>query len=111
MDAANWGEHQHRLNARMTAIRAAEHRLWIFRVASSGISQLVTPRGEVIAQAPFPGQGEVVLGHAAGRYWGNRIPVDRGFGFLAVVATAVIMILLGWQQKRARRELQPTSDS
>nr|MCU0247865.1 carbon-nitrogen hydrolase family protein [Bryobacter sp.] len=62
MDTIAWGAHQHRLNARMTPIRAAEYRVPIFRVASSGISQLVDPYGHVTAEGPFPGQGEIIHG-------------------------------------------------
>ena len=39
MDLAEWGAHQHRLNARIAPIRAAEYGIPIFRLASSGISQ------------------------------------------------------------------------
>ncbi len=109
MDALEWGGHQHWLNARMTPIRAAEYRIWIFRVATSGISQLVAPWGQVMAEAPFPGQGEFIVGEAAGRYWPNRLPLDRTLGPLASVFTGMILGALGWQQHRARR--RPISNS
>ncbi len=111
MDAQDWGEYQHRLNARMTAIRAAEHRLWIFRVATSGISQCVSPSGHVVAETSYPGQGEILSTEINGRYWGNRIPADRVYGFPAVAVTIGIMIALGWQQRRSRRRPPLTSDS
>jgi apolipoprotein N-acyltransferase len=110
MDAVEWGAHQHRLNARMTAIRAAENRLWIFRVATSGISQLVAPGGWVVAETSFPGQGEFIVGQAQGQYWKNRIPLDRVFGLQAVVITiATLLALLGWRRiERALSQPNPT---
>ncbi|MGI8966006.1 MAG: nitrilase-related carbon-nitrogen hydrolase, partial [Limisphaerales bacterium] len=41
MDVSDWGNHQHELHTRIAPTRAAEYRIPIFRVASSGISQLV----------------------------------------------------------------------
>ncbi len=104
MDATDWGAHQHWLNARITPIRAAEYRVPIFRVASSGISQFVDRQGRVAAQLPFPGQGEVIRGtlHVppAGK---GGLPLDRWLGPLAVLASAVSMIGLGVAQHRARQ--------
>jgi apolipoprotein N-acyltransferase len=110
MDTVAWGEHQHHLNARMTPIRAAEYGVPIFRVASSGISQLVETSGRVSAQLPFPGQGEVITGKLG---WLGRqrtsIPLDRYAAPVAVLATVVIMVWLGVEQRRARRQLTPDS--
>src|SRR6185295_5939558 len=55
MDVAEWGEQQHRLHARVAPVRAAEYGVPIFRLCSSGISQLVDDRGKVLSSAPFPG--------------------------------------------------------
>jgi predicted amidohydrolase len=58
MDVEHWGEHEHRLNARMAVIRASEYRVPIFRVASSGISQLINPNGQARdrdSSVPRPG--------------------------------------------------------
>jgi len=83
MDAAFWGKREHELHARVTPVRAAEYGLPIFRVASSGISQLVDAAGNVQAQAPFPGEGELIGGElvlaAAG-----RLPLDRWLAPLCV---------------------------
>ena len=54
MDVADWGGHQHRLHARVAPVRAAEYGVPIFRVCSSGISQLIDDTGRVAASAPFP---------------------------------------------------------
>lgn len=110
MDSVVWGEHQHRLNARMTPIRAAEYRVPIFRVASSGFSQLVEASGYVSAELPVPGQGEIITGTLVwlGRPR-TRIPLDRSLAPLAVLATGFIMLALGWQQRRAHRPRSPDS--
>ncbi|MCP5520886.1 MAG: hypothetical protein H7A46_05000 [Verrucomicrobiales bacterium] len=74
MDVEPWGAHQHRLNARVTRIRAAEYGLPVFRVASSGISQLTDSRGGLRATAGFPGQGEVLAGELS---WPAMHPPTR----------------------------------
>jgi apolipoprotein N-acyltransferase len=110
MDAIPWGAHEHRLNARMTPIRAVEYRVPIFRVASSGISQLVDRNGYVGEQLPFPGQGEVVYGTLKQALnFVPAVPWDRWLGPLAVLATVVILIRLGVDQRRARRRPTPSS--
>jgi apolipoprotein N-acyltransferase len=109
MDTIAWGAHQHRLNARMTPIRAAEYRAPVFRVASSGISQLVEASGHVAALLPYPGQGERISGRLG---WPGRprtsVPFDRYLAPLAVLATGLIALALGWQQHCTRRK--PTAD-
>lgn len=109
MDTVAWGAYQHGLNARMTPIRAAEYRVPVFRVASSGLSQLVDRRGTVTAQVPFPGQGAVLRGELN---WavrdGNRLPFDRTAGPLAVVATPAIALSLLWQRIRRTPPPPPT---
>lgn len=110
MDTVVWGEHQHRLNARMTPVRAAEYRVPIFRVASSGISQLVDQQGRVKVQLPFPGQGEIIQGRLVGPHLNlARIPLDRYLAPTAVLATGFVMLALGWQQRRAHRPRSPDS--
>ena len=109
MDVQDWGEYQHRLDARMTAIRAAEYRLWIFRVATSGISQCVSPSGHVVAETSYPGQGEILSTEINGHYWRNRIPADRVFGFVAVAATLGITMALVWLEWRSRRKAPSNS--
>ncbi len=45
MDARSWGNVQHVQHAAMTPLRAAEHRRWVLRVATSGVSCIVDPYG------------------------------------------------------------------
>ena len=101
MDAQDWGEHEHRLHARIAPVRAREYGIPIYRVASSGISQFVDSRGRVVASAPFPGHGQrlegrLVLGEA------GRLPIDR---FLAVPAVIAVGALLAYLALCRVREL------
>jgi apolipoprotein N-acyltransferase len=90
MDAEDWGEHEHRLHAKVAPIRAREYGVPIFRLASSGISQLVDRRGRLIASAPFPGQRERLSGRLTLGMRG-KLPLDR---YLAPPAVAVVTGLL-----------------
>jgi apolipoprotein N-acyltransferase len=92
MDAAGWGEAEHRLHARVAPVRAAEYRVPIFRLASSGISQCVDAGGRVTASAPFPGEQAIVAGELALSAAG-RMPPDR---WLAPVCVVVTGLALGW---------------
>lgn len=100
MDLIGWGRHEHQLHARVAPIRAAEYGVPIFRLASSGISQLVDHRGRVVASAPFPGQGAMLAGELrlAAR---SRRPPDRWLAPGCVATSALLLILLA---ARARRE-------
>jgi apolipoprotein N-acyltransferase len=105
MDVESWGLHEHELAARLTPIRAAEHRVPVFRLASSGISQLVSYDGELLAQTPVPGQGEILAGELSWRGRdATRLPLDRYLAPVCVAATiALILVLLclHWRDRRA----------
>jgi apolipoprotein N-acyltransferase len=91
MDVADWGEYQHRLHARVGPVRAAEHGVPIFRVCSSGVSQLIDRAGRVVVSAPFPGEQEMITGQLdlAGK---GRLPLDHWLAPFSVVLTAVAII-------------------
>src|SRR5205823_3297037 len=92
MDVVDWGRRQHELHARIAPLRAAEYGVPIFRVASSGISQLVDARGKVTATAPFPGEDAPIAGWLElGRP--GRIPCDR---ILAQASVWLTGLLMGW---------------
>jgi len=93
MDVAEWGAHQHRLNARVAPMRAAEYGLPIFRVASSGISQLVDECGRVRASAPFPGEGAVLAGELP-LVKASRLPIDRWLAPPSAALTGLLIICL-----------------
>jgi apolipoprotein N-acyltransferase len=92
MDVADWGEQQHKLHARIAPMRAAEYGIPIFRVASSGFSQLTDGAGSVLASAPYPGEGEV-LGGVLPLSPGRRpaLPMHRWFGPLCAGMAALAL--------------------
>lgn len=92
MDVVDWGRAQHELHARIAPVRAAEYGLPIFRIASSGISQLVDRSGRVVASAPSPGDAATIAGTLEMRGVGRR-PLDR---WLAPFAAGVTAALAGW---------------
>ena len=92
MDVADWGKAQHELHAHIAPARATEYGLPIFRVASSGISQLVDRTGRVTATAPCPGDGAILAGTLEMRGAGRR-PLDR---WLAPFATGVTAVVIAW---------------
>lgn len=47
MDPLTWGETEHWQRVRIAQLRALESRRWVVRAASSGVSVIVDPRGEV----------------------------------------------------------------
>ena len=93
MDVADWGAYQHQLHARVGRVRAAEHGVPLFRVCSSGISQLITRSGRVFASAPFPGEGAMIGGplELAGE---GRLPLDHWLAPMSVGITGVILLWL-----------------
>lgn len=112
MDVADWGRWQHELHARVAPIRAAEYGVPIFRVASSGISQLVDGSGRVIAMAGFPGEREILSGWLPSGRQGS-VPVDRWLAPIATGVTAVVTtwMLLGHGLARLReRRTTPTRE-
>jgi len=92
MDLESWGEHQHKLHALVAPVRASEYGVPIFRVASSGISQLVDANGRVQASAPFPGEGATLHGTMALLRPG-RLPLDR---ILAPFCVVIVCVVIFW---------------
>ena len=77
------------LPGRIAPTRAAEHRVALFRLASSGISQAVNRDGKVLASAPYPGELASLAMNERTLY-PTRIPPDRWLGRIsAVVAVAL----------------------
>ncbi|SPE50654.1 Apolipoprotein N-acyltransferase-like protein [Verrucomicrobia bacterium] len=110
MDVMDWGQTQHELHARVAPTRAAEYGIPIFRLASSGISQWVSPSGGVLGTAPCPGDGAVLagvleLGEA------GRLPLDHWLAPVAVGVSGVMILWLllwrGWGKGSGRAGFQP----
>jgi apolipoprotein N-acyltransferase len=93
MDVVEWGKHEHELHARVARVRAAEYGIPIFRVASSGISQLVYGSGTEPATAGFPGQNEMLSGKMPINQPGS-LPIDRWLGPASVGVSGLIILFL-----------------
>ncbi|MGH7142861.1 MAG: nitrilase-related carbon-nitrogen hydrolase [Planctomycetota bacterium] len=93
MDVKTWGRAEHALHARVAPIRAAEYGFPIFRVASSGISQAVDSTGQVLATAPDPGAGAVLVQTITLRNAGPHRPLDR---YLAPLALLIPPMIACW---------------
>jgi apolipoprotein N-acyltransferase len=112
MDVEDWGRYQHQLHARIAPMRAAEYRIPIFRLASSGVSQILSSSGEIIQTKQFPGNGEMLAG-ALQLGSPARLPLDRWLVWPAVIVTAFIAAwgfwLALWDRKRpsAERNIPP----
>ena len=106
MDVEQWGAYEHQLNARMAVIRAAEYRVPIFRVASSGVSQIIDRDGHETATAPFPGPEATLAGTLRfNRASGGSIPPDAGLAPACTAATAAVILwltLVSWRRPRIR---------
>ena len=95
MDVADWGGYQHSLHARVAPVRAAEYGVPIFRVCSSGISQLIDDAGAVIAFAPFPGEQATIAGPLELVRQGH-LPLDHWLAPISMFVTgAIVLWLLG----------------
>jgi apolipoprotein N-acyltransferase len=107
MDVVDWGKRQHELHARVAPVRAAEYGLPIFRVASSGISQLVDGRGRIVASASCPGEGAMLSGtlEMGGR---GQMPLDRWLAPFATALTGLLaVVFLISQRRRLRSRSRP----
>lgn len=103
MDVVDWGGHQHELHARVAPIRAAEYGIPIFRLASSGISQCVDARGQVVATAPFPGEGAMISGTLDLEKPGT-LPLDR---MIAPISTGVTGLVIIWVMTHSFKKKNP----
>ncbi|MFO1459882.1 MAG: nitrilase-related carbon-nitrogen hydrolase [Verrucomicrobiota bacterium] len=102
MDLEAWGEHQHRLNARMARIRAAELGIPILRVASSGISQILEGNGTERATAPFPGPGRVIAGSLPMNASPRSLPIDSWLAPGCTWASGGLILMLALPKRRGR---------
>jgi apolipoprotein N-acyltransferase len=59
MDAEKWTARQHDQHAELFRIRACENGRWLFVVATSGVSQIIDPKGQLHARMDALKQGTV----------------------------------------------------
>jgi len=104
MDVADWGRHQHELHARVAPVRAAEYRIPIFRVASSGISQGVRWSGQVQSTAPFESDGEILFFGPSLHGFKGSLPLDRWLAPFCVVVTSGFVVWLAVESFIKRRK-------
>ena len=97
--------------ARIAPMRAAEYHIPILRVASPGVSQLVTPAGRITETKQFPGSAEMLsgvlqLGAPA------RLPIDRWMVWPALVIAGCIALWGFWLAlwRREKAETQATAE-
>jgi len=104
MDVRHWGETQHIQHAMMVPFRAVETGLYLVRPASSGITMVVAPNGEILRELGINREGlldvEVPLSDRKSFY------VRLGYLFpYACQAAVVALLLLGvirWLRRRSR---------
>jgi len=101
MDVTDWGERQHQLHARVGPVRAAELRVPLFRLCSSGISQLIDDRGRVGTMAGFRGERQMMGGNLDLIHPG-RLPLDHWLGPFSVGVTLLILARLAATSLKAR---------
>jgi apolipoprotein N-acyltransferase len=102
MDVMEWSRHEHELHFRVAPVRAAEYGIPIFRLASSGISQAVSGGGKVVATAPMPGGGEILVAQLRLPLHGS-LPLDRWLAPFCTGITALVMVSLLLLELREKR--------
>ena len=83
----------------MTAFRAVENRLYIVRAANTGISAIITPTGEIVAQTPLFEQAAL---DGTIHYMGYRTFYSRYgdiFAYICFAVTGIMIIVI----RRRRR--------
>lgn len=109
MDVEDWGRHEHELHSRVAPVRAMEYGIPIFRVASSGISQAVEWTGDILAQTPSPGVGEILSAELRLPMRGS-LPLDRFLAPFCVGITGGILIallILAWKDRLTKPKINP----
>lgn len=103
MDAEKWSARQHDQHAELFRMRACENGRWVFVVATSGVSQLIDPHGNIHVRLGALEQG-VLSGSLAKRSditfytrWGWMFP----WGVLVVAILCWVALLLPVRKKEA----------
>lgn len=82
--------------------RAIENRIWLVRVANTGISEVVSPSGKIVAKAPVDKM--YVLGYRIPVYKGTETIYDR-FGYLSGWFFLLMLIpVIFYETYRSRKE-------
>lgn len=105
MELEEWGEQEHMLHENVAPVRAREYGVPIFRLVSSGTSQLVDDSGRVRRRAPFPGINEQIVGKLPISEPG-RLPLDRWLALPACGLTVGLALWL-WLHSVRRQASKP----
>lgn len=103
MDVTDWGRRQHELHGRIAPTRAMEYGVPIFRLASSGISQIIDREGRILGTAPYPGESAVIEGDLVIRGSG-RLPADHLLAPASTWLAGIVLCGLGVAQLTSRRK-------
>jgi apolipoprotein N-acyltransferase len=103
MDVEDWGRRQHEMHARVAPVRASEYSIPIFRVASSGISQLVDCSGRTVSSAGFAGHGEALDGILTLGPSGS-LPMDRWLAPIATGVTVAVIVIVAALERASHRQ-------
>ncbi len=99
MDAEKWTVRQHDQHAELFQIRAAENGRWVFVTATSGVSQMIDPRGKVHSRLGAMKQG--VISDTLRRE--SELTFYTKFGWVAPWVT-LVMAVLSWGLVIFRRQ-------
>jgi apolipoprotein N-acyltransferase len=107
MDALDWGRAQHEHHALLFRLRAVENDRWLLRSASSGRTEVISPRGEPSPEGIEVGAtGSISLPFAHRQSWalGGRLSL---LGPAALVGTCVFLLVRGvvWFRARGRKKV------
>ncbi len=92
--------YQHLAMARM---RAIENDRWMIRSGTTGISAIIDPTGEVIAQVPL-GERGVLVGDVGIRT--TLTPYTRGGDWAAWMCVVMTIVATGWRMRSRTPEVQ-----
>lgn len=92
MDPARWGARQHEQHAELVRIRAAENYRWFAVASSSGVTQIVDPKGRIASRLPTLTEG--TLTGLVGREQHLTIYTRWGWMFPGAVTAALALWLV-----------------
>lgn len=101
MDAEKWTAREHAQHAELFRIRACENGRWIFVCGSSGVSQIIDPRGRVRTSSEAMFQGSIT----GTIHRETRLTFYTRFGWLTpwclLAAAAFGWVTMFWPHRRA----------
>jgi len=103
-EATAWGEHEHQLHSRFAPMRALEYNIPTFRIASSGVSQVVDSMGSVVDSIPYRTEGAALTG-TLDLQGPGLLPLDRLLAPLCVFLSLVVCLYLSGHAYNQRLEM------